>query len=152
MIGGLLIGNKKAMDPQCAGPRRRFTSMNVFVIGATGAIGGHAVPALVRAAHTVTALARTPEKAAQLSKQGASPITVSMFDRTALTEAFKGYDAVVNLATAIPPTVKFLQTEGMDRERLRPKAGLCCHHRRRNRGGRPSCGAGIREHDVSRPG
>jgi len=58
--------------------------MKVFVIGATGAIGGHAVPALVRAAHTDTALARTPEKAAQLSKQGASPLNVSIFDRTAL--------------------------------------------------------------------
>lgn len=85
--------------------------MKVFVLGATGAIGGHAVPALVRAAHTVTALARTPEKAARLSQQGASPITVSMFDCTALTEAFKGHDAVVNLASAIPPTAKFLQTK-----------------------------------------
>ena len=85
--------------------------MKVFVTGATGAIGSHAVPALVRAAHTVTALARTPEKAAQLSKQGASPVTVSIFDRTALAEAFKGHDAVVNLATAIPPTAKFMQTK-----------------------------------------
>jgi nucleoside-diphosphate-sugar epimerase len=85
--------------------------MKVFVIGATGAIGGHAVPALVHAAHIVTALARTPEKAAQLSQQGASPMTISMFDRTALTEAFKGHDAVVNLATAIPPTAKFLQAK-----------------------------------------
>jgi uncharacterized protein YbjT (DUF2867 family) len=46
--------------------------MNVFVVGGTGAIGGHAVPSLVCAGHTVTALARTPEKAVQLSKQGAS--------------------------------------------------------------------------------
>ena len=85
--------------------------MKVFVIGATGAIGGHAVPALVRAAHTVTALARTPEKATQLSKQGASPMTVSIFDRRALTKAFAGHDAVVNLATALPPTTKFMQTK-----------------------------------------
>jgi nucleoside-diphosphate-sugar epimerase len=85
--------------------------MKVFVIGATGAIGGHAVPALVCAAHTVTALARTPEKAGQLSKQGALPISVSIFDRTTLTEVFKGHDAVVNLATAIPPTMKFMQTK-----------------------------------------
>ncbi len=85
--------------------------MNVFVVGGTGAIGGHAVPALVRAGHTVTALARTPEKAVQLSKQGASPITVSMFDRAALTEVFKRHDAVINLATAIPPTSQFMQTK-----------------------------------------
>jgi nucleoside-diphosphate-sugar epimerase len=85
--------------------------MKVFVTGATGAIGGHAVPALVHAGHTVTALARTPEKAAWLSEQGASSITVSIFDRAALTEAFKGHDAVVNLATAIPSTAKFIQTK-----------------------------------------
>jgi nucleoside-diphosphate-sugar epimerase len=94
--------------------------MNVLVIGGTGAIGGHAVPALVHARHTVTALARTPEKAAQLSKQGASPITVSIFDRVALTEAFKRQDAVINLATAIPPTSKFIQTKAWaDNDRIR---------------------------------
>jgi nucleoside-diphosphate-sugar epimerase len=101
--------------------------MKVFVTGATGAIGRHAVPALVRAAHTVTALARTPEKAAQLSKQGASPITLSLFDRTALTEALKGYDAVVNLATALPPTTKFMQTKAWtenDRVRKQGSAAI----------------------------
>ncbi len=40
--------------------------MRVFVAGDTGAIGNHAVPALI-AADTVTALARTPEKAAVLA-------------------------------------------------------------------------------------
>ncbi len=85
--------------------------MNVFVVGGTGAIGGHAVPALVAAGHRVTALARTPDKAAQLREQGAAPMTVSMFDRAALTEAFHGQHAVVNLATAIPPTAKFMQTK-----------------------------------------
>jgi nucleoside-diphosphate-sugar epimerase len=101
--------------------------MKVFVIGATGAIGGHAVPALVRAAHTVTALARTPEKAIQLSKQGASPMTVSIFDRRALTKAFKGHDAVVNLATALPPTAKFMQTKAWtenDRVRKQGSAAI----------------------------
>lgn len=94
--------------------------MKVFVVGGTGAIGGHAVPALVHAGHTVTALARTPEKAAQLIQQSASPITVSIFDRAALTEAFKGHDAVINLATAIPPTSKFMQTKAWtDNDRIR---------------------------------
>ena len=94
--------------------------MKVFVVGGTGAIGGHAVPALVGAGHIVTALARTPEKATQLSKQGASPITVSIFDRGALTKAFEGHDAVINLATAIPPTSKFMQTKAWtDNDRVR---------------------------------
>jgi nucleoside-diphosphate-sugar epimerase len=101
--------------------------MKVFVIGGTGAIGGHTVPALVRAAHTVTALARTPEKAALLSKQGASPITVSIFDRTALIEALNGQDAVVNIASAIPPTSKFMQTKAWtenDRVRKQGSAAI----------------------------
>ncbi|HEY0739491.1 MAG TPA: NAD(P)-dependent oxidoreductase [Herpetosiphonaceae bacterium] len=85
--------------------------MKVFVIGGTGAIGSHAVPALVRAGHTVTALVRTSEKAAQVRQQGALPITVSIFDRAALTEAFNGHDAVINLATAIPSTARFMQTK-----------------------------------------
>jgi nucleoside-diphosphate-sugar epimerase len=84
--------------------------VKVFVAGGTGAIGRHAVPALVSAGHDVTALARTSEKAALLRKRGATPVMVSIFDRVALKNAFMNHDAVVNLATAIPPTTKFMQT------------------------------------------
>ncbi len=82
--------------------------MKVFVTGATGAIGGHAIPALVAAGHQVTALARTPDKAAVLTVQGATPCAVSLFDRVALTEAFGGHDAVANLTTAIPSPRNFM--------------------------------------------
>lgn len=85
--------------------------MRIFVAGGTGAIGGHAVRALVRAGHQVTALARSPEKARVLQDQGAVPVSVSLFDRAGLAEAFAGHDAVVNLATAIPPTAKFMDAE-----------------------------------------
>ena len=47
--------------------------MKVFVAGGTGAIGKHAVPALVADGHEVTALARSSEKAAALAAQGATP-------------------------------------------------------------------------------
>lgn len=84
--------------------------MRVFVTGGTGAIGGHAVPALVQAGHAVSALARTPEKARLLAAQGAEPVAASIFDRSQLAAAFAGHDAVVNLATAIPPTtLKFMR-------------------------------------------
>ena len=82
--------------------------MNVFVLGGTGAIGGHAVPALVAAGHDVTALARTPAKADRLRAQGATPVSVSMFDRPALARAFAGHDAVVNLASALPSSATFI--------------------------------------------
>jgi nucleoside-diphosphate-sugar epimerase len=94
--------------------------MRVFVTGGTGAIGGHAVPALITAGHEVTALARTPEKAARLTRQGATPVTVSLFDRSSLTEAFSDYDAVVNLASAIPPTRRFMSSRAWtENERVR---------------------------------
>jgi uncharacterized protein YbjT (DUF2867 family) len=62
--------------------------MRVFVTGGTGAIGGHAVPALVRADHEVTAWARTPEKAVTLAAQGATPVMVSLFDPSATATSF----------------------------------------------------------------
>ena len=83
-------------------------AVHVFVTGGTGAIGGHAVPALLTAGHEVTALARSADKAALLSAQGATPVSVSLFDRTALTEAFADHDAVVNLASSLPATPVFV--------------------------------------------
>ncbi len=67
------------------------------------------MPALIHAGHSVTALARTPDKAAALQAQGAAPITVSLFDRAALADAFAGHDAVINLATAQPSMARFLR-------------------------------------------
>ncbi len=82
--------------------------MRVFVAGGTGAIGGHVIPALVGEGHTVSALARTPEKAATLQRQGATAVAVSIFDRQALAKAFADHDAVANLTSAIPPMSRFL--------------------------------------------
>jgi nucleoside-diphosphate-sugar epimerase len=89
--------------------------MRVFVAGGTGAVGGHAIPALVREGHLVTALARTPEKAAALIAQGATPCSVSLFDRPALTAVFTGADAVINLATAIPSMSRWMSTKAWRR-------------------------------------
>jgi len=89
--------------------------MKVFVAGGTGAIGGHAVPALVHQGHTVTALARTPEKAAALAAQQATPVSVSLFDPSALAAAFTGHDAVINLATAIPPMTRWMSAKAWQR-------------------------------------
>lgn len=82
--------------------------MRVFVTGGTGAIGGYTVPALIADGHTVSALARSPATAAVLRRQGATPVPVSLFDRDALASAFAGHDAVLNLASALPPTHRFL--------------------------------------------
>lgn len=68
------------------------------------------MPPLVAAGHEVSALARSPSKAAALRGHVAKPVEVSLFDVPALTDTFAGHDAVVNLATAIPPMNKFLSS------------------------------------------
>jgi len=77
-------------------------TVRVFVAGATGVLGVRAVPLLLHAGHRVTAIARTPEKAATLRAAGAEPVTVGLFDPAGLRKAVDGHDVVVNLATHIP--------------------------------------------------
>jgi uncharacterized protein YbjT (DUF2867 family) len=77
--------------------------VKVFVLGGTGTIGRHVIPALVRAGHSVSALARTAHKAAWVRDQSATPVSVSLFDRAALTAAFAGHEAVINLTSGMPP-------------------------------------------------
>jgi putative NADH-flavin reductase len=69
------------------------------------ATNANLISALVGQGHTVIALARTPAKAAA---QGATAVSVSIFDRSALAAVFAGMDAVVNLTSAIPPMTRFL--------------------------------------------
>ena len=97
--------------------------MRVFVTGGTGAIGRYAVPVLIDAGHTVTALARNPSKAADLRAQGANPALVSLFDHPALAAAFAGHDAVINLASALPSTTAFWRYSAW-------RAVRTCAHRR----------------------
>src|SRR6478735_4710910 len=80
--------------------------MRVFVAGSTGVVGRRAVVALVAAGHEVTALVRSPEKAALARTLGATPVEGSLFDPDALRAAVAGHDAVCNLATHIPPLTR----------------------------------------------
>jgi nucleoside-diphosphate-sugar epimerase len=101
--------------------------MRVFVTGATGAIGRRVIPSLVALGHDVTALGRTPEKRAALERQGARPILVDLFDPFALRTALEGAEAVLNLATAVPPGMRaFLpwSWKPMDRIRTHASANL----------------------------
>ncbi len=86
----------------------------MFVTGGTGAIVRPSVDALVEAGHQVTALARSREKARVLERQGASPVEISIFDRVGLAAAFVGHDAVVNLATALPNSYRFMSMRSWD--------------------------------------
>jgi nucleoside-diphosphate-sugar epimerase len=76
--------------------------MRVFLTGATGVIGRRAVPLLVGAGHSVTALGRTIEKRAALTRAGADAVDVDLFDLGQLRRTVAGHDAIVNLATHMP--------------------------------------------------
>ncbi|MBM3658611.1 MAG: NAD(P)-dependent oxidoreductase [Actinobacteria bacterium] len=78
----------------------------VFVTGATGVLGRAAVPVLVAAGIRVTGVARSAVGADRLRAAGATPITVDLFDGDAVRAAVAGHDAIVHLATAIPPMTR----------------------------------------------
>lgn len=97
--------------------------MTVFVAGATGALGQHLVPRLVAAGHAVSAVARTPQKAAALDRMGARPVAVDLFDARAVRAAVTGHEAIVNVATRIPPSSKaFLPWAWRENDRIRREA------------------------------
>src|SRR5215210_2082715 len=77
--------------------------MNVFLTGATGAIGKPTLRRLVTDGHTVRAVARSDEKAKRVAAAGAIPVTVDLFDASAVKRAVVGSDAILHLATAVPP-------------------------------------------------
>ena len=77
--------------------------MDVFVTGGTGALGQPVVQRLVAAGHRVRGLARTERAAETLRRLGAEPVRVDLFDAAGLRAAVAGADAVLHLATCIPP-------------------------------------------------
>jgi nucleoside-diphosphate-sugar epimerase len=97
--------------------------MRIFMSGATGVIGKRAIPILVSAGHQVSASGRTPEKRAQLEKLGASATNVDLFNPEQVRAASSGQDAVINLATHIPPVSKiFLRGAWRENDRIRSVA------------------------------
>lgn len=80
----------------------------VFVAGATGVAGKAAVRALVEKGHQVEGVARSDTKAAALQNAGARALRVDLFDPAAVVEVVRSHDAVVNLATKIPPPERAL--------------------------------------------
>jgi nucleoside-diphosphate-sugar epimerase len=98
----------------------------VFVTGATGAVGSHVVPELVRLGYDVTAVGRSDAKRATLQKMGAravaSPADAHGRISTELAaKALAGHDVVINLATHMPPTTTrmLLPWEWRENDRIR---------------------------------
>ncbi|MBM3674410.1 MAG: NAD(P)-dependent oxidoreductase [Actinobacteria bacterium] len=80
--------------------------MKVFVTGGTGVVGHPTVAALVATGHEVRAVCRRDDAAAALREQGAQPVTVDLFDASAVKAATAGSEAILHLATSIPPVSK----------------------------------------------
>src|SRR5260370_36201692 len=80
--------------------------MEIFVTGASRVLGRPVVQALVDAGHRVRALSRSEENAAALRELGADPVPASLFEVESLKPALTGSDAILHLATSIPPTMK----------------------------------------------
>ncbi len=78
--------------------------MNVFVAGASGAIGLPLVSALLSQGHTVTGMTRSELGAEKLMAMGAKVARVSAFDVSGLEEALKSAEAdvVIDELTALP--------------------------------------------------
>lgn len=78
--------------------------MEVWVAGATGVLGRHTVPLLLAAGHSVVGLARTPAKWPD-APSGMRFLACDITHPGQVIQAFGGHkpDAVLHLATAIPP-------------------------------------------------
>lgn len=71
--------------------------MNIFVTGATGFIGSHLVPILIKRGHRVTCLVRDPARA-DVALSGAMLAQGDITDRESVRAAMRGADAVFHLA------------------------------------------------------
>lgn len=76
----------------------------IFLAGAAGAIGRRLLPLLAAAGHEVFGTTRSPEKARELEKLGATPVLVDVFDRSSLAQALRGANpgVVIHQLTDLP--------------------------------------------------
>lgn len=88
--------------------------MKIFVAGGTGVVGVPATRALVAAGHDVSVVSRSTDKDAAIDGVGARPVRVSLFDAPGLAAATVGHEAIVNLATNIPPMSKAARPSAWD--------------------------------------
>lgn len=72
--------------------------MKIFITGATGKVGSHLVPYLLKQGHTVRLLVRNPESANMFKELGAEVILGDLLNNDNLVEAIKGTDALVHTA------------------------------------------------------
>jgi nucleoside-diphosphate-sugar epimerase len=75
-------------------------SMNVFVTGAAGFIGGSIATGLIKAGHRVTGLVRNAAQADELRALGITPVIGTLDDSALLGDQARAADAVINAASS----------------------------------------------------
>jgi nucleoside-diphosphate-sugar epimerase len=80
--------------------------VRVLLIGSTGVLGRPAARRLLAAGHDVTGLARNAERADAVRALGIQPVVGDLFDPDSLAKVLVDRDAVLNLATRIPTTLR----------------------------------------------
>ena len=92
--------------------------MRILLTGATGVLGRRVLTLLTSAGHEVTAPARS--RPDLLRAVGAHAVDLDLFDAVAVRAAAAGHDAVVDLATRIPPMSRMaLPPAWRENDRLR---------------------------------
>jgi nucleoside-diphosphate-sugar epimerase len=74
--------------------------MKIFIVGASGYIGGSVATALMAAGHQVSGLARSDDTAEALAKVGTKPVRGTLDDADVLAKAARDADITVNAANA----------------------------------------------------
>jgi nucleoside-diphosphate-sugar epimerase len=92
----------------------------VFVTGPTGVLGRATIPQLVANGHVVRALSRSDANDAVIRALGAEPFRCDLFDAASLRAVMTGADAVLHLATRIPPSSQVRRRESWaENDRIR---------------------------------
>ncbi len=78
--------------------------MKIFITGATGVIGRRAVPLLLAQGHDVTVATRRNGRRSGAWSGDVATARVDLLDSATLGPALRGKDAVINLATHMPPS------------------------------------------------
>lgn len=100
--------------------------MDVFVSGGTGVLGRPVLALLRERGHRARFLSRTGRSDAIGREYGAEPVRVDLFDGDGLRRAVAGSEAVLHLATRIPPTREALRREAWaENDRIRTEGSRC---------------------------
>jgi nucleoside-diphosphate-sugar epimerase len=77
--------------------------MKVFVTGGTGVLGVPAIRMLRERGHSVVALAHSEQSAGRLRAAGVDVVEGQLYDAALIRQVTAGADAILHLATRIPP-------------------------------------------------